>query len=148
MEIAGKKVVDARKPIVIEVTREDCRKGKTRDPAGCAAARSILHTDEKALSARVHRGMTYVEYEEKWVRYRTSSALSFELAVFDRGTAFEPGAYGLGVPSASHSIASGQQEKQTASRPQRQEASSSRHHQHQTKGSQQMKERSPGRRKE
>src|SRR5260370_30155616 len=106
MEIAGKKVVDARKPIVIEVTREDCRKGKTRDPAGCAAARSILHTDEKALSARVHRGMTYVEYEEKWVRYRTSSALSFELAVFDRGTGFEPGAYGLGVPSASHSIAS------------------------------------------
>jgi hypothetical protein len=99
MEINGKKVIDARKGMMIEVTKEDCRKGRTKDPSACAAAKAILREHEEVLSARVHRGRTYLEYEDRWVRYSTSRSLSFELAVFDRDKGFEPGVYSIAAPS-------------------------------------------------
>lgn len=99
MEINGKKVIDAKRPLNIEVLSEDCRKGKTKDAARCAAARAILREYENVLGARVHRSVTYIEYPESWVRYLTPVSLRTELTVFDRGAAFEPGPHTLGAPS-------------------------------------------------
>lgn len=94
MEINGKKVVNATKPLVLQITQGDCDNGKTKDPGGCAAARALkrqLHVTK----ARVHLGRVYVERSDSWVRYHTPVSLKAEIIAFDRGGSFEPGEYKL-----------------------------------------------------
>lgn len=108
MEINGKPVRDATKKIIFEITEDDCKKGKTLDPGGCAAAIALRHTnDDKIISARVHRGMTYVEYSTHWKRFLTSQALKTELTVFDRVkeyNMFEPGTYSISPPVGAQTL--------------------------------------------
>lgn len=87
MRINGKKVVDASGPLKITITPRDAALGKNKDPGACAAARAIVrgYKDEGAKAARVHIGRTYVEYDDKWVRYKTPDALKTEIVSFDRG---------------------------------------------------------------
>lgn len=96
MKINGLPVVDATKPVTIEITKGDVRKGATKDPAACAAALACMrkfHAD----AARVHLGRTYLKMGKKWVRFHTSDALRIEIVAFDRGGTFEPGRYTLGA---------------------------------------------------
>jgi hypothetical protein len=93
MRIAGKRVVDATKAAKLRITKRDVALGDTKDPGACAAARSILREFEGAKAARVHLGRVYVEYEDKWVRYRTPTSLKSEVIAFDRGGQFSPGEY-------------------------------------------------------
>lgn len=88
MYINGKKVVDATKPLRITINERDAALGKTKDPGGCAAARAIIrgYRSEGAKGARVHLGRTYVEYEDRYVRYVTPRNLKTEIVSFDRGT--------------------------------------------------------------
>lgn len=86
MEIAGKKVVDARKSIRITISKRDAATGKTKDPGNCAAARAIVRTIVDAKNARVHLGRTYIEYPDRWVRFKTPTALKTEIVSFDRGS--------------------------------------------------------------
>lgn len=99
MEINGKKVVDATKLLHIEITKRDAELGNTKDPGGCAAARAIIRSfkQEGAKAARVHVSRIYVEYPDKWVRYRTPNTLKTEIVSFDRGRSakFMEGNYGL-----------------------------------------------------
>lgn len=101
MRINGKRVVDATKPLHITVSARDASLGKTKDPAKCAAARAIVRTVADAKSSRVHLGRTYIEYEDKWVRYKTPEGLKVELVSFDRGAKAEytEGDYTLYAPS-------------------------------------------------
>jgi hypothetical protein len=87
MQINGKRVVDASGPLKITITPRDAALGKTKDPGGCAAARAIVrgYRDDGAKAARVHLGRTYVEYDDKWVRYKTPVPLKAEIVSFDRG---------------------------------------------------------------
>lgn len=99
MRINGKRVVDATRPLHITVTPRDAALGKNKDPAGCAAARAIVrgYREEGARGARVHLGRTYVEFDDKFVRYRTPGALKLEIVSFDRGTKpeYSAGQYNL-----------------------------------------------------
>ncbi len=101
MEIAGKKVVDARKSLKITISPRDAASGKSKDPANCAAARAIIRTVADAKQARVHLGRTYIEYPDRWVRFKTPSSLKLEIASFDRGAkaAYSVGNYTLGAIS-------------------------------------------------
>ncbi len=101
MKINGKKVVDAKSSLRISISKRDATMGKTKDPAGCAAARAIIRMIVDAKSARVHLGRTYIEMEDKWVRYKTPEALKTEIVSFDRGTKAEHaiGDYTLYAPS-------------------------------------------------
>lgn len=99
MEIAGLKVVDARKPLTIKITPHDVAKGNNKDPGGCAAALAVKRTT-KCMEARVHIGRTYIKTKteagkEVWTRYYTPKALRTEIVAFDRGAAFDPGEYRL-----------------------------------------------------
>lgn len=99
MEIAGLKVVDATKPLTITVTAQDVKKGDTKDPASCAAARSLVRSGA-CTEARVHLGRTYLKTKTpagvaRWVRYRTPMAIRTEVVSFDRGAQFTPGEYTL-----------------------------------------------------
>jgi hypothetical protein len=94
MEIAGKKVVNATKPLLLNITKSDCAHGNVKDPGACAAALALkrqLHVKK----ARVHLGRVYVEMETQWVRYNTPQSLKHEIISFDRGGSFEPGEYKL-----------------------------------------------------
>jgi hypothetical protein len=99
MRINGKRVVDATRPLHITVTARDAAGGKRNDPGGCAAARAIVrgYRDTGAKQARVHLGRTYVEYDDRWVRYNTPISLKTEITSFDRGTkaAYATGDYNL-----------------------------------------------------
>ena len=90
MKINGKRVVDATRKVTIHVTERDVANGNTRDPAGCAAALACMR-DLKATKARVHLGRTYVELDDKWLRFRTPQSIRSEVVSFDRGGTFETG---------------------------------------------------------
>ena len=106
MEIAGKKVVDAKKPLRISISKADAAKGKTKDPGACAAARAIVRTIADCKSARVHLGRTYIEFPDRWVRYKTPEGLKVEIVSFDRGSKAEytEGEYTLYAPSPTDRI--------------------------------------------
>lgn len=112
MKIGGKKVVDARKPLILYVNQTDINKGQVKDPTGCAIAQACkrqLH----AKSAMVHLARTYVEMDDKWLRYRTPNSARTELVSFDRGKKFEEGVYKLPPlqPSKTKGVRQGGKDK-------------------------------------
>lgn len=101
MEINGKRVVDATKPVTIKITPKDISSGDNKNPASCAAAKAAKHSIEDCISARVHIGRVYIEQDKKWVRYNTPDSLKQEIIAFDRGGSFAPGNYTLRPISAN-----------------------------------------------
>lgn len=99
MEINGKRVVDATKPISIHITKRDTTDGDNKNPSACAAARAVKRDIPECVSARVHIGRVYVETPKQWIRYETPDALRTEIVAFDRGGQFQPGNYKLSVPA-------------------------------------------------
>lgn len=97
MQINGKTVVDATKPITIHITKRDTTEGANKNPSACAAALAAKRLPQ-CVNARVHIGRVYVETPKKWVRYNTPDALRTEIIAFDRGGTFAPGDYRLQVP--------------------------------------------------
>src|ERR1700744_145028 len=100
MEINGKKVVDATKPLQIKITASDTRRGDNKNPSACAAALAAKRLPA-CTGARVHLGRVYIEKPDRWVRYKTGDALRSEIIAFDRGGKFEPGEYEIRPPSPS-----------------------------------------------
>lgn len=94
MEIAGLKVVDATKPLLLHITLGDVKHGDNKNPSACAAAQCIMR-QEHVDAVRVHIGRTYLRMkgDKKWTRYKTGDALRTEIVSFDRGGKFAPGEY-------------------------------------------------------
>lgn len=93
---------NAHRPVRLNITPEDAKKGKRLDPCACAAARAI----KRQMGAGddgvyVHRGVTYVKQGKEWVRFKTSGALRLETIIFDRGGEFAPGEYDIQAPPLS-----------------------------------------------
>jgi hypothetical protein len=67
--IDGLPVVDARKPIILNVIKADCKGGDIKEPSTCAVARAFqreFHVKE----VRVHLTRAYVKTSpDKWTRY-------------------------------------------------------------------------------
>ena len=88
-------IIDAKHPVVLHITKNDCKNADPKEPASCAAARTIKR-ELKAIDCRVHLGRIYIRRNEgNWQRYKTPKALRTEIIAFDRGGAFEPGDYEL-----------------------------------------------------
>ncbi len=94
MEINGVRVVDANRPITIEIKDTDVKKGSNKNPAACAVALACKRTFHGA-DARVHIGRTYIKLGNKWMRFGTPKSLRTEIIAFDRGGTFAPGKYVL-----------------------------------------------------
>jgi hypothetical protein len=105
MEIAGKKVVDAKRPAKIVITERDAKVGDNKNPSSCAAALAAKRDIPECLSARVHIGRVYIEQKDKWVRFMTPDSLRSEIIAFDRGGSFQPGEYELKAPAPSETEA-------------------------------------------
>lgn len=94
MQISGKPVIDAKKPLVLSITPADVKKGRKRKPDCCAAAVACIR-QLKADQARVYLSRVYIEFPDKWIRYHTPPSLRTEIVSFDRGHTFEAGEYKL-----------------------------------------------------
>jgi hypothetical protein len=106
---AGKKVVDATKPLSFVVTNQECKRGKPNDPCECAAALAIKRSHPGAIIAHVHRSFSFVELPDKVIRYKTSGGLRDQTIRYDASKKFDPGAYTLGAVPASVIASRGKQ---------------------------------------
>lgn len=98
--IDRKPVVDADKPVTLQITQSDCKHGSKKDPTRCAAALALKRAtgcDE----CRVHIACTYLRFGNKWLRYATPPSLKAEIISFDRGGGFYPGDFRLHPMPAS-----------------------------------------------
>lgn len=90
-KINGLPVVNATKPLAIEVTPRDVKSGDTKDPGACAVALACMHMGY--TEARVHLARTYLRLGNKWLKFRTPQSIRTELISFDRGGDFQTGTY-------------------------------------------------------
>lgn len=91
------KVVDARKPIDIEVTPPDVASSKVRNHKTCAlavACKRKMHLDGVVIS----RAVAYLVKDDVATRYLVPEMVTREIVAFDRGGKFEPGTYKLYQP--------------------------------------------------
>jgi len=100
MKINGKRVVDAKKSLILEVTGDDIKHSNPLDPAGCAAAVAVMR-QEGVAHAYVHLSKVYIEQPRYWIRYESPRALRQEVVVFDRKGEFEPNEFKLNAPPPS-----------------------------------------------
>jgi hypothetical protein len=101
--IDRKPVVDADKPVTLQITQADCKRGSKKDPTRCAAALALKRAtgcDE----CRVHIACTYLRFGDKWLRYATPPSLKAEIISFDRGGGFYPGDFRLHPMPASNRL--------------------------------------------
>ncbi len=94
MTIDGLPVIDMTKPLVIHITENDVKRGSTKDPGACAAARACMR-EHHASAARVHVSRTYLKVGNEWHRYATPPSLTKQIIKFDVGGQFDPGEYRL-----------------------------------------------------
>src|SRR5689334_17574200 len=107
-------VQDARKPMMLTITKEDCKNGDPKHPQTCAAARA-LQREFRAKEVRVHLSRVYIKTTpDKWTRYTVPKSLRSEIIAFDRGGAFAPGEYYL--QAARPSIRLGSKRKKPSKR--------------------------------
>jgi len=99
--IDGLKVFDAKKPVRLIVTEDDCRRANRKKPKSCAVARACGRVAEEA---RVHLSRLYLRINGQWQRYETPKAMRDEIIAFDRGGAFEPQEFRLKPPRPSRRL--------------------------------------------
>lgn len=116
MKLDGIKVVDAKRELTIRVTPLDAKRGATKDPSSCAAARACIR-DAHCTQARVHLGRTYLLVNGKWVRYRTPASVRSEIIAFDRGARFDAGDYTLRPMGPGAQLGAGRGSNTSRSRP-------------------------------
>lgn len=67
------RVVDAKRPITIEVSKSDCRKGDAKSPSHCAMAKAFTHTHDGAI---VSLSVAYIVDGDKATRYKVPVSVS------------------------------------------------------------------------
>jgi hypothetical protein len=100
MRINGKPVIDAKKPLILDVTADDIKHSNPLDPAGCAAAVAVMR-QEGVSKALVHLSKVYIERPKNYERYEAPRALRTEVIAYDRGGSFEPDKFKLNAISPS-----------------------------------------------
>lgn len=90
----GLKVVDADKPLMLEVKRGDIDKATPKSSKVCAFARAC----ERSMpveAAFFFKSVAWLEYKDKIVRYSLPPSMQKEIVAFDRNRTMEPGVYRL-----------------------------------------------------
>src|SRR5262245_47356808 len=94
----GYPVRDARRDLVINVTKNDIEKAVPEDSYACAAAHALCR-DKRFKKAKVTKNVTYVLLASGWwERYITPDDLYINLIVFDRGGRMDAKDYKLKAP--------------------------------------------------
>jgi hypothetical protein len=96
-----KRVHDAGRPVILQVTAADSKNARTRDHSGCAmavAARRTFHARGVIISI----GQAYVIKKDSAIRFKLPPSVSREVVSFDRNAGFAEGEYKMSAPSKSH----------------------------------------------
>jgi len=109
----GLPVVDAKKPVVIHVTKTDVTKGQKAEPEACAMAQACMR-ELKVARVRINIGRTYILFGKVWHRYKTPASIAREIVSFDRGATFEPGTYRIAPVMPSLRLGVAKKRKKTA----------------------------------
>lgn len=104
-------LVDAKKPVTINVTPEDCKQGKSGAPSECAMARAFSREYDGAI---ISKSISYLVRGKVALRYRTPESVTREIISFDRNNNFQPGEYGLRAPEQSAKLSSTRKHRATA----------------------------------
>lgn len=95
------KITDAKRDLVIHVTKADIRNATRSENKSCAVARALCR-QENYKQAIVNKSRTVVQLKDgSWQRYITPENLYVELMVFDRGGEMQPDDYVLKAPKGS-----------------------------------------------
>jgi hypothetical protein len=96
-----KAVLEAKGPIDIEVTADDCAKGNQRAPSACAMARAFKREYDGAV---ISVSRAYLVKGTTATRYVIPESVSREIVSFDRAKKFIPGEYTLLAPTPSKTL--------------------------------------------
>jgi len=105
LSIEGRAVVDAKKPVSIEIVPNDIAKASRKDPNDCVIARACRRSMH-AHEVRIHLSRVYVRRtsNSQWERYLLPPRAKQEIIAFDRGGSFEPISFDLYAPTPSHKL--------------------------------------------
>jgi len=84
------KVVDSKKSVLINVTKQDNSAGRKKDFANCALAKACVR-QKIAEHAIIGLTYSYLVVGNKAVRYKTSTGVGREIVSFDRSQKFQAG---------------------------------------------------------
>lgn len=88
-------MVDATRPVRVDITPEDCVKGTKKAPNKCAMARAFEREYDGAI---ISKSVAYLIRGTKATRYTTPQSVAREIVSFDRHQDFAPGRYSLRPP--------------------------------------------------
>jgi len=103
-EDLGLSVVDADKPLQVEVKPTDIEKAVQKNSKCCAFVRAC----ERSLdinAAFFFRTKAWLEYDDKIVRYELPPSVQREIVAFDRSRKMAPGVYQLSAVSPRNTLA-------------------------------------------
>lgn len=100
-QIDGKPIINATKPVELEIIDKDIAKADRKEPLDCVVARACRR-DLKAKEVRVHLSRIYIRFNDgSWQRFMTPTSMRSDIIAFDRGGTFPPGTYVLKPPPAN-----------------------------------------------
>src|SRR5689334_1454435 len=103
-QIDGKPIVDATKPVTLEINTKDIAKADRKEPLDCVVARACRR-DLGAKEVRVHLTRIYIRFGDgSWQRFVTPKSMRTDIIAFDRGGSFPPGSFVLNPPPASQKL--------------------------------------------
>ena len=117
IEMDGLPVLDAKKPLRLEVMREDIRDASKKVPNSCAVAKACTRA-MGVKGVKVHVSRLYLNTNDKsWTRYVVSGAMRNEIIAYDRGGKFMPGVYVLNAPQKCKRLGVKQTDRKRGARP-------------------------------
>lgn len=112
--IDGKPCFDAKKPIVLHITKQDVARANVKKPDTCAVAQTCLRK-KGVKEVRIHLSRAYVRFNAtNWQRFMVPTALRSEIVSFDRGGRFSPGDYSLYAPEPSKKLGADKRKRPSA----------------------------------
>lgn len=101
-----KKVVDAKKDILTEVTKRDCATATRSNHRACAMAVACKRA-KKLDGVIMSISTAYLVKDDVATRYMVPPSVSREITAFDRNAPFEPGEYVLKAPKGTNVLGYG-----------------------------------------
>lgn len=103
-QIDGRPIIDAAKPVTLEILDRDIAKADRKEPLDCVVARACRR-DLGAKEVRVHLTRIYVRFSDgSWQRFVTPKRMRTDIIAFDRGGSFPPGSFVLVPPPLSQKL--------------------------------------------
>jgi hypothetical protein len=97
------KIVDAKKPLSVEVQRRDVSNVNRRKHNKCVFA-EVCKREDIADGVVIALKTAYIVHGETATRYKQNESVTREIVAFDRSGSFEPGKYTFRPPATTEKL--------------------------------------------